>query len=128
MAMTWVPSIRLLAAMLIGLAAAMTGVAGAAPAAKKPADPGVLTTTMAKPSAQALAAAAKEKAGCTDKCHAPIKAFHDDGKHKTLACSSCHDKTAEHMALAWSTVPHVTQGEKADITNLEQLRQKYAKR
>jgi len=37
-------------------------------------------------------------------------------------------KTAERMAAAWSTVPHVTQGDKADISELEQLRQKYAKR
>jgi pyruvate dehydrogenase E2 component (dihydrolipoamide acetyltransferase) len=37
-------------------------------------------------------------------------------------------KTAEHMARAWATVPHVTQGDKADITNLEGLRQKYGKR
>jgi pyruvate dehydrogenase E2 component (dihydrolipoamide acetyltransferase) len=37
-------------------------------------------------------------------------------------------KTAERMATAWSTVPHVTQGDKADITDLEALRQKYAKR
>ena len=37
-------------------------------------------------------------------------------------------KTAERMATAWSTVPHVTQGDKADITDLEALRQKYARR
>jgi pyruvate dehydrogenase E2 component (dihydrolipoyllysine-residue acetyltransferase) len=37
-------------------------------------------------------------------------------------------KTAEHMALAWATVPHVTQGDKADITDLEELRRRYAKR
>jgi pyruvate dehydrogenase E2 component (dihydrolipoamide acetyltransferase) len=37
-------------------------------------------------------------------------------------------KTAEHVATAWATVPHVTQGDKADITDLEQLRQRYAKR
>ena len=37
-------------------------------------------------------------------------------------------KTAERMATAWSTVPHVTQGDKADITDLEALRQKYGKR
>ncbi|HEY8551029.1 MAG TPA: 2-oxo acid dehydrogenase subunit E2 [Vicinamibacterales bacterium] len=36
-------------------------------------------------------------------------------------------KTAEQMALSWSTVPHVTQGEKADITELEALRVRYAK-
>jgi len=32
------------------------------------------------------------------------------------------------MTTAWTTVPHVTQGDKADITELEGLRQKYAKR
>jgi pyruvate dehydrogenase E2 component (dihydrolipoamide acetyltransferase) len=32
------------------------------------------------------------------------------------------------MARAWATVPHVTQGDKADITQLDQLRQKYAKK
>ena len=37
-------------------------------------------------------------------------------------------KTAERMTTAWTTVPHVTQGDKADITELEGLRQKYAKR
>jgi pyruvate dehydrogenase E2 component (dihydrolipoamide acetyltransferase) len=37
-------------------------------------------------------------------------------------------KTAEHMALAWSTIPHVTQGDKADITGLEELRKRYAKK
>jgi pyruvate dehydrogenase E2 component (dihydrolipoamide acetyltransferase) len=37
-------------------------------------------------------------------------------------------KTAEHVAMAWATVPHVTQGDKADITDLEALRQRYAKR
>ena len=37
-------------------------------------------------------------------------------------------KTAERMAAAWSSVPHVTQFDKADITDLEALRQKYSKR
>jgi len=37
-------------------------------------------------------------------------------------------KTAEHMALAWATIPHVTQFDKADITALEDLRKKYSKR
>jgi pyruvate dehydrogenase E2 component (dihydrolipoamide acetyltransferase) len=35
-------------------------------------------------------------------------------------------KTAEHMAQAWSTIPHVTQCAKADITDLEELRQQFA--
>ena len=35
-------------------------------------------------------------------------------------------KTAEHMTLSWSQVPHVTIYDKADISDLEQLRKKYA--
>jgi pyruvate dehydrogenase E2 component (dihydrolipoyllysine-residue acetyltransferase) len=35
-------------------------------------------------------------------------------------------KTAEHMARAWTTIPHVTQYAKADITELEELRQRFA--
>jgi len=34
---------------------------------------------------------------------------------------------AENMALAWHTVPHVTQFDKADITILDDFRKKYAK-
>jgi pyruvate dehydrogenase E2 component (dihydrolipoamide acetyltransferase) len=37
-------------------------------------------------------------------------------------------KTAETMAHAWSTIPHVTQFGKADITELQALRQQYAPR
>jgi pyruvate dehydrogenase E2 component (dihydrolipoamide acetyltransferase) len=42
------------------------------------------------------------------------------------AMSGIRRKTAEHMAQAWATIPHVTQFAKADITELEQLRQRYA--
>jgi pyruvate dehydrogenase E2 component (dihydrolipoamide acetyltransferase) len=35
-------------------------------------------------------------------------------------------KTAEHLTLAWTTIPHVTQHDKADITELEELRKKFA--
>ncbi|MFO1325130.1 MAG: ammonia-forming cytochrome c nitrite reductase subunit c552 [Burkholderiales bacterium] len=31
-------------------------------------------------------------------CHAPIKAFYDGGKHKTVGCNSCHEGTADHLA------------------------------
>ena len=35
-------------------------------------------------------------------------------------------KTAEHLAEAWNTIPHVTQHDRADITELEQLRARFA--
>jgi pyruvate dehydrogenase E2 component (dihydrolipoamide acetyltransferase) len=39
--------------------------------------------------------------------------------------SSVRRATAEHMTQAWSTIPHVTQHAKADITALEDLRKRY---
>lgn len=36
-------------------------------------------------------------------------------------------KTAEHLALAWATIPHVTQHDRADITALDAFRKHYAK-
>jgi nitrite reductase (cytochrome c-552) len=30
-------------------------------------------------------------------CHSPIKAFHDEGKHKGVACSSCHNGLDRHL-------------------------------
>jgi pyruvate dehydrogenase E2 component (dihydrolipoyllysine-residue acetyltransferase) len=36
-------------------------------------------------------------------------------------------KTAEHLAEAWATIPHVTQHDQADVTALESLRKQYAK-
>ncbi|HEY7492535.1 MAG TPA: 2-oxo acid dehydrogenase subunit E2 [Candidatus Tectomicrobia bacterium] len=40
--------------------------------------------------------------------------------------SGVRRKTAEHLAQAWATIPHVTQFARADITELEQLRQRFA--
>jgi pyruvate dehydrogenase E2 component (dihydrolipoamide acetyltransferase) len=36
-------------------------------------------------------------------------------------------KTAERLSAAWTTIPHVTQFDLADITSLEELRKRYAK-
>ncbi len=33
-------------------------------------------------------------------CHAPIKAFHADGKHKSVGCNSCHDGLDKHLGDA----------------------------
>ena len=35
-------------------------------------------------------------------------------------------KTAEHLAESWNTIPHVTQHDRADITELEHLRARFA--
>ena len=39
--------------------------------------------------------------------------------------SNIRNKTAEHMGYAWSTIPHVTQHDKADITELEKVRKMF---
>jgi pyruvate dehydrogenase E2 component (dihydrolipoamide acetyltransferase) len=36
-------------------------------------------------------------------------------------------KTAEHLSVAWQTIPHVTQHDLADVTTLEELRKRYSK-
>lgn len=43
------------------------------------------------------------------------------------AMSNVRKKTAEHLSYAWATIPHVTQHDKADITELEKLRKQYGK-
>lgn len=42
--------------------------------------------------------------------------------------SNVRKKTAEHLSYAWATIPHVTQFDKADITELEELRKKFGKK
>ena len=37
-------------------------------------------------------------------------------------------KTAEHLSAAWVAIPHVTQHDYADVTQLEELRKRYAAR
>ena len=39
--------------------------------------------------------------------------------------SNVRRATAKHMVAAWSTIPHVTQSDKADITELEKLRKQF---
>ncbi len=40
--------------------------------------------------------------------------------------SNIRRKTAEHLSFAWSSIPHVTQYDKADITELEKMRKQFA--
>jgi pyruvate dehydrogenase E2 component (dihydrolipoamide acetyltransferase) len=58
----------------------------------------------------------------------PLPDFSHWGEIERQPLRSIRRKTAERMAEAWSTIPHVTQFDKADITELEKLRQKYAKK
>ena len=48
------------------------------------------------------------------------------GKVERVAMRGVRRKTAEHLWQAWTTVPHVTQHDRADITELELLRARFA--
>ena len=59
---------------------------------------------------------------------APLPDFSKWGEIERQPMSNIRRSTAEHLALAWNTVPQVTQYDRADITELEDLRKRFAKR
>jgi len=44
------------------------------------------------------------------------------GEIERKAMTTIRSKTADHLSYAWATIPHVTQFDKADITDLEKVR------
>ena len=48
------------------------------------------------------------------------------GKIERVSMRGVRRKTAQHLAEAWNTIPHVTQHDRADITELEHLRARFA--
>jgi len=50
------------------------------------------------------------------------------GKTERVSMRGVRRKTADHLREAWNTIPHVTQQDRADITELEQLRARFAPR
>jgi pyruvate dehydrogenase E2 component (dihydrolipoamide acetyltransferase) len=56
----------------------------------------------------------------------PLPDFSKWGEVERKPMSNIRRKTAEHLSHAWSAIPHVTQHDKADITELEALRKQYS--
>lgn len=52
----------------------------------------------------------------------PLPDFTKFGKIEKIGMSKIRKVTADHLSYAWVTIPHVTQFDKADITQLEKLR------
>lgn len=48
--------------------------------------------------------------------------FSKFGQVERKTMSNIRSKTADHLSYAWATIPHVTQFDKADITDLEKVR------
>ena len=59
---------------------------------------------------------------------APLPDFTRWGEVERKPMTNVRRKTAEHMSYAWTTIPHVTQFDRADVTGLEELRKRFAKR
>jgi len=56
----------------------------------------------------------------------PLPDFAKWGKIERVSMRGVRRKTAQHLWEAWTTIPHVTQQDKADITEIEHLRARFA--
>ena len=75
-----------------------------------------------------LAAAAAAQTPRADFVEPELPDFAKWGKTERVSMRGVRRKTAEHLRQAWNTIPHVTQQDRADITELEQLRARFAPR
>jgi len=66
-------------------------------------------------------------AGAVTPAAPPLPDFSRWGEIERQPMRAVRRKTAEHLSVAWATIPHVTQHDLADITALEELRKRYAK-
>jgi pyruvate dehydrogenase E2 component (dihydrolipoamide acetyltransferase) len=57
----------------------------------------------------------------------PLPDFSRWGEFERRPMRGVRRKTAQHLAAAWTSIPHVTQHELADITALEELRKRFTK-
>jgi pyruvate dehydrogenase E2 component (dihydrolipoamide acetyltransferase) len=76
----------------------------------------------------ALAAAAAAQTPRGSFAEPELPDFAKWGKTERVSMRGVRRKTAEHLRQAWNTIPHVTQQDRADITELEQLRARFAPR
>jgi pyruvate dehydrogenase E2 component (dihydrolipoamide acetyltransferase) len=58
----------------------------------------------------------------------PLPDFSKWGEVEREPMSNVRRATATHTSIAWATIPHVTNHDKADITELEKLRKQFALR
>ncbi len=80
----------------------------------------------AKAALAALSTAAQAPARAGHFIAPKLPDFSKWGKIERVSMRGVRRKTAEHLAESWNTIPHVTQHDRADITELEQLRARFA--
>jgi len=76
--------------------------------------------------AHARSAAAPASAPGPGQGELPLPDLSKWGDVERVPMSGVRRKTAEHLSHAWSVIPHVTQYDKADITQLEELRRRFS--
>jgi pyruvate dehydrogenase E2 component (dihydrolipoamide acetyltransferase) len=80
----------------------------------------------AKALVTAVAAAAQASPRAGHFIEPKLPDFAKWGKIERVSMRGVRRKTAEHLAESWNIIPHVTQHDRADITELEQLRARFA--
>jgi pyruvate dehydrogenase E2 component (dihydrolipoamide acetyltransferase) len=80
----------------------------------------------AKAALAAAASAAQAPARAGHFVAPQLPDFSKWGPIERVSMRGIRRKTAEHLAESWNTIPHVTQHDRADITELEQLRARFA--
>jgi pyruvate dehydrogenase E2 component (dihydrolipoamide acetyltransferase) len=58
----------------------------------------------------------------------PLPRFEQWGAVEREPLRGIRRRSAEHLALAWAVIPHVTQHDEADVTELETMRRRHQKR
>jgi pyruvate dehydrogenase E2 component (dihydrolipoamide acetyltransferase) len=82
--------------------------------------------THAKAALAAAASAAQAPARAGHFIAPQLPDFSKWGPIERVSMRGIRRKTAEHLAESWNTIPHVTQHDRADITELEHLRARFA--
>lgn len=80
----------------------------------------------AKAALTAMATAAQAPARAGHFIAPKLPDFAKWGKIERVSMRGVRRKTAEHLAESWNIIPHVTQHDRADITELEHLRARFA--
>ena len=76
--------------------------------------------------ARSLLEAARSGAGAA--ASPPLPDFSRWGEVEREPMSGIRRTTAVHLSTSWTTIPHVTQHDEADVTELEQLRKRFGPR
>jgi pyruvate dehydrogenase E2 component (dihydrolipoamide acetyltransferase) len=72
-----------------------------------------------------VGAAGAGASGAAVRAARPLPDFQKWGEVDRQPWSNIRRSTAEHLSYAWTTIPHVTQFDKADVGELEELRKQF---